>query len=158
MRGWIKHGKTMAWVGLLAVLPLGASFVAAAPLPQPIGYVVRVEGPAYVSIRGNTLVAMSGQVVLSGSKLETGPQGALGVILIDGTIIALGAESEMRLEDVRFDPARKSLLLQARFERGMLSLLAGEIAKLDPQAMRLQTPHGTIRVTDGAHVLIKAVQ
>ncbi len=153
----IKHAKTLVWVSLLAAL-LSDFALATNAFPEAIGYVMRVEGPAYVSARNRTLVATSGQAILNGSKLETGPQGALGVSLVDGTVIALGAQSELRLEDFNFDPAHKALLLQARLDHGLLSLLVGDIAKLDPKALRLQLPQGAVRIADGSHVLVKAIE
>ena len=92
-------------------------------LPEPVGHVARVEGPAYVS--------------------------RLGVILDDGSVLSFGPHSEFTLDEFRFAPAAGDLQLRAMLARGSLNLIAGDMARLDPDAVAIDTPQGLVRVLGG---------
>ncbi len=123
-------------------------------LPEPVGHVARVEGAAYISSRGYTNAAKVGQAIVPGVALSTGAEGALGVILGDGSVLAFGPHSELTLDDYRFAPALDELRLRATLNRGTLNLIAGDMARLDPQAIAVNTPDGRIGVR-GGQVLMK---
>ncbi|MCQ4263063.1 hypothetical protein CXK91_09410 [Stutzerimonas stutzeri] len=137
----------------VAAVAWGAPAVAES-LPEPIGHVARVEGAAYISSRGHTNAAKVGQAIVPGVALSTGAKGALGVILGDGSVLSFGPYSELTLDDYRFVPAKDELRLRAMLTRGTLSLISGDMARLDPQAIVIETPEGRVRVR-GGHVLMK---
>ena len=88
------------------------------------------------------------------AQLIAGAEGALGVILGDGSVLAFGPHSELTLDDYRFAPALDELRLRATLNRGTLNLIAGDMARLDPQAIAVDTPDGRIGVR-GGQVLMK---
>ncbi len=133
---------------------LWTASVSAENLPEPIGHVARVEGAAYISSRGHTNAAKVGQAIVPGVALSTGAEGALGVILGDGSVLSFGPHSELTLDDYRFAPARDELRLRATLNRGTLNLISGDMARLDPQAIAVETPQGRVRVR-GGQVLMK---
>lgn len=143
---------------VLSVVP--AVWLLPAPaenLPEPSGHVARVMGAAYVSSRGYTNAAKVGQAVLPGVALSTGAEGGLGVILNDGSVLSFGPRSELILEEYRFAPAQDALHLRATLTRGTLSLIPGDMARLDPQAIAIDTPEGLVQVR-GGHVLLKVIE
>ena len=109
-------------------------------LPEPVGHVARVEGAAFVSSRGHTNAAKVGQAIIPGVALSTGAEGGLGVIMGDGSVLSFGPDSELTLDDYRFAPASDELRLRATLNRGTLNLIAGDMARLDPQAIAALTP------------------
>ncbi|WP_312257447.1 FecR domain-containing protein [Stutzerimonas nitrititolerans] len=123
-------------------------------LPEPVGHVARVEGAAYISSRGYTNAAKVGQAIVPGVALSTGAEGALGVILGDGSVLSFGPHSELTLDDYRFAPAADELRLRATLNRGTLNLITGDMARLDPQAVAVETPEGRVGVR-GGQVLMK---
>jgi hypothetical protein len=126
----------------------------AAPLPPPVGYVMTEREPAYLVARGNPTEARVGQALVVGSALQTGRGGALGITFEDGTRLALGPDSEAELLEYRFDPANDDLALYLRMRRGTLSLEPGRLARLPPDALRIETGRGVISVQD-ARMLLK---
>jgi len=68
--------------------------------------------------------------------------------------LAFGPHSELTLDDYRFAPALDELRLRATLNRGTLNLIAGDMARLDPQAIAVDTPDGRIGVR-GGQVLMK---
>ncbi|MCQ4296061.1 FecR family protein [Pseudomonas stutzeri] len=128
--------------------------VSAEGLPEPVGHVARVEGAAYISSRGYTNAAKVGQAIVPGVALSTGAEGVLGVILGDGSVLSFGPHSELTLDDYRFAPASDELRLRATLNRGTLNLIAGDMARLDPRAIAVDTPDGRVGVR-GGQVLMK---
>lgn len=126
----------------------------AQPLPEPAGYISRVSGEALVTSRGITSELLPGQAVIEGMTLHSGPGGGLAVIFEDGTVMSFGPDSELHLERYRFTPANGAFALEARFERGTLSIESGAITRLDPDAINLRTPDARVRVRAG-HALLK---
>lgn len=76
--------------------------------------------------------------------LRTDAQSKVGVILRDGTRIALGPESEVSIESFLFEPGKGELNLLLRMVRGVAAFVSGRIAALAPEAANVETPVGMI--------------
>jgi hypothetical protein len=142
---------------LLASVALALACAAAPAAAQeagPIGYVMKVSGEASVTSDGRAFPAVVGTPVMQGSTLRTGAAGTLGVTLKDNTVMSFGPNSELRVDEFLFAPARNELKLTANITRGTMNFISGVIAKLKPEAVQVQTPTGTIGVR-GTHFLVK---
>ncbi|MFL9813504.1 FecR domain-containing protein [Stutzerimonas sp. VN223-3] len=146
----LKRVRPLLIAGVLA-LPVMSQ---AQALAEPVGYIMKVQGAATVTSRGQTIDARAGQAVVLGAILRTGAQGSMGVTLSDNTVMSFGPNSEFTLDEYQFEPAREELRLSARISRGTLNFISGVIAKLKPEAVELKTPTGTIGVR-GTHFLVK---
>jgi hypothetical protein len=123
-----------------------ATVPAAAQSPATIGRVKVAAGAAFV-VRGETsLPATPGLTLLETDSLTTGRDGRLGVSLNDDTRISLGPDSELRLSRYRYAPAEGALSLVLNFIRGAAVYASGQIAKLSPDAVRLETPAAIVGV------------
>ena len=76
-------------------------------------------------------------------------------MLKDESRVSLGPNTELALTRFAFAPSDAHLGLGLRLARGVLSYVSGLIAKLAPEAFRLQTPTSIIGVR-GTHVLVRA--
>jgi hypothetical protein len=92
------------------------------------------------------LVALAGLPVLRGDVLRTGTPGTLGVILRDDTTLSLGSGSEVQMAEFVFEPAEGKLGMVLRVNRGAVGYLSGKIAKLAPDAARVETPVATLGI------------
>jgi hypothetical protein len=138
-----------AIVLLSVVLAAGVACPAAAAGPG-VGHVKLAEGTALVVRSGQALAAHAGQPLLEGDLLRTGPDGRLGVILADDTRISLGHNSELQIDRVVFEPAQGRLALVLRWARGVAAFVSGEIARLAPGAVRIETPVAIVGIR-GTH-------
>jgi hypothetical protein len=84
--------------------------------------------------------------LLETDSLETGSDGRLGISLNDDTRISLGPDSEVALSRYRYAPADGALALVLNFIRGAAVYASGQIAKLSPDAVRLETPSAIVGV------------
>lgn len=128
---------------LMIALPLLAQSQSTA---EPIGYVKTVAGEAWVSNAGQRVRAAPGSTVLLGSQLITGSASALGVAFKDNTLMSIGPDTELTVDEYLYAPAKGQLSLSTRLGRGTLNYISGVIAKLKPEAVTIKTPAGIIGV------------
>jgi len=110
------------------------------------GRIKVASGSAYIVRANLTIPAQVGDVVFESDQLRTGADGALGVTLKDDTRVSLGPSSEVRLEHFVYAPAEGGLGLVLKFVRGVAAYVSGRIAKLAPDAIRLETPAAIVGV------------
>ena len=147
----------LAALAALAALLAPASQAGASEESATIGVVKTVQGEAWVATQGVQAVATPGTRLTRGSVVRTGASGAIGMTLKDGTILALGADSELVLDDFRYAPASGAFGLVIGMVRGTLEFVSGAIARLRPESVRVQTPSATLGVR-GTHFLVKVEQ
>jgi len=126
----------------------------AAQQPTPAGHVKIVTGAAFIVRQNTTMPARPGDAVFATDTLRTQGNGTIGVTLADDTRVSLGPDSEMRLERYVFAPADGALGMVLNFVRGVAAYVSGRMAKLSPDAVRLETPAAIVGVR-GTTVVIK---
>ena len=139
---------------LFFVCILLGSTVSPQAAPAPVGIVRTVSKEAYILRNETPIAAKTNMRIMKGDVIKTGPAGSLGMIFDDDTLISMGPDSEFAVEDFLFSPSEKKLSLVVRMLQGTFSYLSGQISRLLPDAVRLETPDATIG-TRGTHVLIQ---
>jgi len=127
-----------------------ACVTAAAPVfaqqPSPAGRIKVVSGDAVI-VRGNgTVPAQNGLAVYPSDSLRTGKDGRVGITLSDDTQVSIGPGSEVKLDSFVFEPGQGQLALVIKFIRGTAAYVSGQIAKIAPDAVRLETPAAIVGV------------
>ena len=130
---------------VLVLLVLGATSVQAQERSSA-GRVKVVSGSAFLVRQGRTIPATLDQVVLQSDVLKTGADGRLGVTLNDDTRVSLGPVSEVRVDRFSYAEADGGMHLVLKFVRGVAAYVSGRIAKLSPDAVRLETPAAIVGV------------
>ncbi len=130
---------------LILSLLLGASPVLAQE-GKGAGRVKVASGAAFVVRDGRAVAATPGQVVLEADVLRTGADGRLGVTLNDDTRLSLAPSSEVRVDRFAYASSDGGLSLVLKFVRGVTTYVSGRIAKLSPDAVRLETPAAIVGV------------
>jgi hypothetical protein len=110
------------------------------------GRVKVASGHAQIVRQGQTIDAKVGDNVFEGDSLRTGSDGRVGVTLKDNTRISLGPESEVELRRFAYSPADGRLAVVLRVVQGVAAYVSGRIAKLSPEAVRLETPMAIVGV------------
>ena len=113
---------------------------------SPAGRIKVVSGSAFIVRSGGTIPAEVGQIVFESDSLRTGDDGRLGITLDDDTRLSLGPGSEVRLNSFSYAPAQGSVGLAMSFLRGIAVYVSGQIAKLAPDSVRLETPSAIVGV------------
>lgn len=141
-------------IALLSVLIALLSSTARAE-DEVLGFVKIVTGEASVITAGTVLPAQPGTPVHRGNILKTGENASLGITFKDNTIISLGPDTEITIDEYLYAPAKGELKLFASLLHGTLHYISGVIAKLKPEAVQVKTPAGVIGVR-GTRFLAKA--
>jgi hypothetical protein len=141
---------------LVAITFLIAAAPALAQQESPAGRIKVVSGTAYVVRSGGEVRAEVGQSVFVSDSLRTGDDGRIGVTFDDDTRLSLGPNSEVRLNEFRYAPAQGSVGLAMQFLRGVAMYVSGQIAKLAPDSVRLETPSAIVGVR-GTSLAIQVV-
>jgi hypothetical protein len=111
-----------------------------------VGSVRHVTGDAFLIRQGQDIPAQPKMQIMLNDILRTGPDGALGVILRDDTVMSLGPNSEFSLDEFAFAPVEDNLSLVGKMTRGTATFLTGKIGQMRPEAVKIKTPNGTIGV------------
>lgn len=151
--GWTPPRRALCALLAFCLVP----GLAGAQTPAPAGRVKVATGTAAIVRGGQTVPAVPGAEVFESDVLRTGADGTLSVMLKDESRVALGASSELALTRFAYAPNDAQLGLGLRLARGVLSYVSGLIAKLAPEAVKLETPTSIVGVR-GTHLLVRAGQ
>ena len=136
------------------ILTFSGASLAAAQGPDPIGYVKEVSGTARILSAAGPRQAALGGPVYPDDTLETGADGALGVLFIDDSKLSLGADTSLTIDEYVFVPNEEQGSFVSRLARGTLLYVSGLIAKLSPESARVDTSVGTIGIR-GTRFLVR---
>ena len=120
----------------------------------PIGYVKTVSGEASVVTGKNRVAAQLGTPLFMGSQLKTGHKSSLGVTFKDDTVMSFGSDTELTVDEYLYAPTQGKLKLATTLGKGSLNYVSGVIARLQPEAVTVTTPTGTIGVR-GTQFVVK---
>lgn len=134
--------RSIAGVLVLGLFPIGVS----AAEPAAAGRIKVVSGSVFV-VRGDVAArATLGQALFEADTLRTGADGRVGITLNDDTRVSLGPGSEARLDQFVYAPAEGRVSLVLNIVRGLVAYVSGRIAKLSPDAVKLETPNAIVGV------------
>ena len=128
------------------VVVLGLAVPVTAEQAAPAGRVKIVSGDAFIVHAGETIPATVGLDVFESDSLRTGNDGRIGLTLQDDTQVSIGPSSEVAVDSFVYEPAEGSLGLALKFMHGTAVYVSGKIAKLAPDAVRLETPAAIVGV------------
>lgn len=121
---------------------------------ESIGFVKTVSGEAFVTTGAQRIKAEPGTPIMLGSVLQTGKKSSMGVTFKDETLMSFGADTELTVDEYLYSPAQGKLKLNGKLAKGSMNYVSGVIAKLQPDAVTIRTPSGTIGVR-GTQFLVR---
>jgi hypothetical protein len=137
----MRHLMIGAMCALLII-----SIAISAAADDPAGIVKTIKGTASIVRQEKVVTAASGLKIFQGDTVKTGPGGSLGIIFEDDTLLSLGPNSEVTINEYIFAPAQGNMSIVIRMIKGTAAYLSGIIAKLSPQSVKFETPTATLGV------------
>lgn len=128
------------------VMMSGLLSVTARADDKALGFVKIVNGEASIASESLVRPAEPGMPLYLGNILKTGEDGSLGLTFKDNTVMSLGPNTELTIDEYLYAPANDELKLSASLIQGTLHYISGVIAKLKPEAVSVKTPSGIIGV------------
>ncbi len=112
-----------------------------------IGHAETLTGDvAVIHTDGSRESLTTGEAVFAGDTIETGANGDVGIVFEDESLISIGPEGSLILDEAVYDPEGPSGNMAITITEGMFSYISGAIAKTDPEAMVLSTPVSEIGI------------
>lgn len=122
---------------------------------DPIGLVKVLTGTASVTRDGGAQPLAAGSDVFRNDVVTTSAESSVGITFRDDTTLSMGPKGRMVLDDFAFDPAQENVKLGVRLLKGTFAMASGQIAKLAPQNVAVQTSATTIGIR-GTTFLVEA--
>jgi hypothetical protein len=124
---------------------IGDSSFSAAPSPV-IGALQKVSGTGFVVRQDKIIPAKAGMEIEANDILRTDPDGSIGVVFHDDTLLSMGPGSVLVIDEFVYAPRQGKLSLVLRMMKGTAVYLSGLIAKLAPDSVQFVTPSASIGV------------
>jgi hypothetical protein len=140
--------------GVFVVVVLLASVWPASAQNLAVGRIKSAAGAVFIVRQNATIPAEAGQPLFESDAVRTGPDGRLGITLKDETRVALGPNSDVRIDQFVYSPGQGRLRMVLKIARGLVAYVSGRIAKLSPDAVRLETPSAILGVR-GTRMVIR---
>jgi hypothetical protein len=117
-------------------------------LPHPrIGAAAAVRGTVYwLTSDGRKVPITSGGPIYLGSRIVTGADGHLQVLLLDETVFTVGANSDFVVDDFFYDPVTTAGKIATSLVKGTFRWVTGKVSHPDPAALKMKLPIGTIGI------------
>ena len=130
-------------IAILFLLSIGEEAFSAAH-PPIIGTLQKVSGTATVVRQDQILLAKVGLEIQGNDTLRTGRDGSIGVVFHDDTLLSLGADSVLFIDEYVYAPRLGKLSLVLRMMKGTAVYLSGLIGKLAPDSVHFVAPSASV--------------
>lgn len=112
-----------------------------------IGTITLLEGEAFVKRGEETLRLNISDSISNNDFIETKTNSKVKITFIDNTIITIGKESSLKIEDYFFDSNNKnSAKTELNVSKGAFHAITGQIGKVNPEKFKLKTKNATIGI------------
>jgi len=111
-----------------------------------IAIVKKVGGEVFVK-RTSTMVPLSvGSQLQKEDIIMTKKASNVGLIFDDGTILSLGENTILSIDDYIFKPEKKEFSFDLNMKKGYASFESGKIGKLAPKSVKFRVPEGIVGI------------
>jgi hypothetical protein len=142
--------------GLLRVMiVLAALAPGVAWAEEPIGQVKTETGSVSIQRRGANQNVRVGDHVFRSDTIMTAANGTVGITFADNSLMSLGPDSRLRLDQFQFNTTTHQGRFEAALDRGTLAVKSGQIVRQTPGAMRVRTPAAMLGVR-GTEFVVRA--
>jgi len=135
--------RTKLVIAVIMTLVAAPRLALAADGPR-IGQVKTASGEVAIVRDQARSIAKTADPVYAKDVIATGDKGSVGITFVDNTVFSAGPNSELALDQFRFDPSGGEMLTDMR--RGTLSVVSGEITKKSPGGMKVKPPTAVLNV------------
>jgi hypothetical protein len=111
-----------------------------------IAILKRIVGKVDLQRAGQVVTPVPGEPLHRADVLRTGPKSSAGISFVDGTTLAVDADSTVELRRYTFQPERAQYDFDLYLQRGAAIYSSGKLGKLAPAAVQVRTPSAVIGV------------
>lgn len=111
-----------------------------------IGIIKSATGTVWVVRTTGRIEVKAGDPLFKADSLEVDNAGTASVTLLDGTRLSIGESSTVWLDQFAYEPQNGLLGIVIRLVRGSMLFVTGEIGRLAPESICIETPNGSLGV------------
>ncbi len=134
------------FIVLLACCVVLSLFLPLAVASESIGFIKSVSGTVFLENGDTEVKATKNMKIVEGDRIVTTGKSGVGVIFKDDTALSLGPKSEIEIKHFQFEPFENKLSFVTELFHGTFSFISGQIVKLAPDKVEIQTPNATLGV------------
>lgn len=128
--------------------------------PDTVGFVKNVDGKVSVFRPKpggfDELDAEVGMDLLAYDAVVTGADAGLDAIFTDNSLMSVVSDTCVEISEYRYKPNKKEGSFRMRLGRGVVSVEAGEVAKLKGDTMSIKVRNDTNLAVTGTRIVIRA--
>ena len=141
---------------LLRVMMLSIAFTPAIARAEDwIGQIKTEVGAVSIQRHGANTPVRIGDHVFRSDTIVTDANSAVGITFSDNSLMSLGPDSRLRLDQFQFNTTTHQGQVEAALEKGTLAVKSGQIVRQSPGAMRVRTPAALLGVR-GTQFVVRA--
>jgi hypothetical protein len=114
-----------------------------------------VTGTMRIVRQDQAIDATPGMTLFTADKIVSGPNSTAGIVFKDGTLVTIGASSELTIRDYAFETKDAKYQFAMYLAKGSAIYSSGKIGKLAPESVKIDTPTTTVGVR-GTRFIITA--
>lgn len=153
----MKLGRISRGWRALVMVALATAAAGVAAQDQRSGTLKTVQGTVAIGQGDARRAAVPGGGVAEAERISTGPDSAAVLLLRDGTLITIGANTQVDISRFQFDATAQTGGLTVKVLVGTVRLVTGLLGKLQPDNVKVQTPSSTVAVR-GTDFLVEVPQ
>ena len=111
-----------------------------------IGTIKTLKGTVSIVRNDKTFTADFGFKLNQNDTIRTDPNASVEVIFNDKTLLSLGPDSELIINEYVFTPKQGKFSIVLKILKGTAAYVSGLIAKLSPESVRVETPTASIGI------------
>src|SRR5215468_4529583 len=142
---------------IVSVMSLFLVVAVSAPVhADDVGQIKVSKGAVHIERGGQRLPAAVGTKVQPTDVVVTGPDGSVGILFTDTSLLSAGPNSVLAIDKFVFDTTTNQGAFETTLRKGTLSAVSGKIAKQSPDAMKVRTPAAVLGVR-GTEFVVRAI-
>ena len=114
-----------------------------------------VTGKVRVMRKNGGVELTTGMLLYASDRLVSERGASAGLAFRDGTLLTVGPAAEVELQNYVFEPATAKYAFSVYLAKGSAVYESGKIGKIDPSAVRVDTPTATVGVR-GTRFIVQA--
>ena len=120
-----------------------------------IARVLNVKGAAILTREGKSIGLVKDNWLYKNDRIVTKKKSSLEIKLVDNSFVNIGELSDLYMVDLVYDPIKKDGYIDLKLVTGAFRMISGNIAKLGPDLMKIDSPTATVGIR-GTSIVGKA--
>ncbi|MDX8378982.1 MAG: FecR family protein [Gallionella sp.] len=145
----MKYMMAIVLTGIFGFAPIASA------QDEHVALFKNVSGDVKIIRNQSEIIPVPGTQLMRLDRVVTGVNSSSGITFKDGTLLTLGASSDIKISRYLFQPQEAQYDFSLYLKKGSAVYSSGKLGKLAPEAVNFNTPRATVGVR-GTRFIINA--